>query len=160
MISWILQEGPTVFQDARARIELAYGSCFIHRLTDFEKFSVACIEGDIVPLPTYLDRHSLTAVHTWGLFLAGIPAANRSESLCLAAVQNHPRAILFSPHQTPTIVWTAVEADPHAIQFITEQTADLIEMAIRKEPGAVWLLRDRTPEMEVLAYTMRQCICI
>jgi hypothetical protein len=160
MACWIIQEGATIFQEARARIELAYGSCFIHRLTDFEQFSVACNDGELITLPTYLDRHALTAVRTWGLFLAGIPAAKRSEALCLAAVQNYSRAIMFSPHQTPAIVWAAVEADPHAIQFVNEQTLDLIEMAIRKEPGAVWLLRDRTPEMEALAFVLRQGTCI
>ena len=154
MTWWTIREGPDVFQEARARIEQAYGRCFIRCLTDFEPFCV----GTTATLPAYLEQHALTAVRTWGLFLAGIPHEKRTEELCLAAVQNWSRAILYSPHQTPAIVWAAVEADPHAIQFVNEQTVDLIDMAIRKEPGAVWLLRERTPEFEALAYSLRQTL--
>jgi hypothetical protein len=149
---WIIREG---LVEARTTTEQAFGRCLIRCLTDFEPFCVVGRDGTIRSLPAYLEQHPMEAVRTWGLFLAGIPYEKRTKELCLAAVQNYSRAIMFSPHQTPAIVWAAVEADPHAIQFVKEQTADLIDMAIRKEPGAVWLLRDRTPEIEELAFVLR-----
>ncbi len=102
-----------------------------------------------------IEGRELEAVRIWGLFLAWIPYEKRTEELCLEAVKNHSRAIIYSPYQTHEIVWKAIEADPQAIQFIREPSPELIYMAIYKDPGAVWCVRDRTPEMEELAAMLR-----
>lgn len=153
---YLIPEGPHLFQEVRTRVELAFSSCFINRVTDFDPFGVVCDDGDITPLPTYLDRHALKAVREWGLFLAGVTPSLQTEELCLAAVRSHPRAILYVRDQTPTIAWATVEGDPMAIQFIRDQTPDLVEMAVRADPGAIQLIRDKAPELEELSYTIRQ----
>jgi hypothetical protein len=106
---------PQTWIAVRDRVQQAFGRCYIRDITEFRPFTV-----DGVPLLTYLKGRDLAAVQTWGLFLAGVET--QTETICMAAIQENPRALLFVKHQTPALCLAAVSADGWVLPWVREQT--------------------------------------
>lgn len=126
----------------RDRVELAFGRCYIRSITEFNPFSVGG-----VPLLTYLKGRELAAVQTWGLFLAGVEEERQTEPICMAAILENPRSLLFVKRQTPALCMAAVSADGWVLPWVRDPTPAICEAAIRQSPAAIRADHEPTPDL-------------
>jgi hypothetical protein len=89
----------------------------------------------------------LSWVKTNGLFLEYVDFGDRTDEICLAAVQQNPWAFEFVVNKTEKICLAAIERNPHVLYYLTEQTPELCLTAAKLNGLSLMHAKYRTAEI-------------